>query len=107
MKNSILPESELKILGELFKKVDELLENHEKTSLTIDVVSKASDTERLHTVLYLDSLKDLVTSAKTLQTLLKVSEEEFIKAVTNDGETSMADVKKRFMLKNLIDLMAD
>ena len=105
MKNPMLPESELRILGELFEKVDKLVENHEKTSLTPSVVAKASDIEQIHIVMYMDLVKDLVLATRTIKDLLEISEEEFIKAMTDDGERSLEEVKKVMMMKMLADMI--
>ena len=105
MKNPMLPESELKILGELFKKVDELLENHEKTPLSPSKVASANEVEQIHIVMYMDRLKDLITATKTLKDLLEISEAEYIEAVTKDGKIPLADVKRAMMLKMLTDMI--
>jgi transcriptional antiterminator len=105
MKNPMLPESELKILGEIFQKVDELLENHEKTPLKMSMVEKASDAEQLHIVMYMDMLKEMVVDIKTLKDLLEVSEEDFIKSVTDNGKRTMREVKRVMMMKMITDMM--
>lgn len=105
MKNAMLPESELKILGEIFQKVDELLENHEKTPLSMGMIEKASDAEQLHIVMYMDMLKDMVVDIKTLKDLLEVSEEDFIKSVTDNGKRTMREVKRVMMMKMITDMI--
>lgn len=105
MKNPMLPESELKILGEIFQKVDELIENHEKTHLTMGMIEKASDAEQLHIVMYMDLLKDSITHIKTLKDLLEIGEEDFLKSVTDDGKRTVKEVKRMMMMNMLIDMM--
>lgn len=105
MKNAMLPESELKILGEIFEKITELVDNHEKSPLSMKALHESSEAEQLHIVMYMDILKDMITSAKSLQGLLEISEEEFIKAVTEDGKISMREVKRKMMMNMLIDMM--
>lgn len=105
MKNAMLPESEQKILGEIFQKVDELLENHEKTPLTMSMVEKASDAEQLHIIMYMDLLKEAITSIATLRDILEISEEDFIKTVTNDGKRTMKEVKRVMMMKMITDMI--
>lgn len=105
MKNPMLPESELKILGEIFEKVDELIKNHEKTHLTMGMIEKASDAEQLHIVMYMDLLKDSITHIKTLKDLLEIGEEEFLKAVTDEGKLTMREVKRKMMMGMILDMI--
>ena len=105
MKNQILPESELKILNEVFKKVDELVQNHSNTSLTPSMVMTASDLEQIHTFLYMDLVKDLVSAVSALKGILNASEEEFMKVITDDGKKSLESCKKIMMLNMLTEIM--
>ena len=41
MTNPMIPESEIKILEDIFKKVDELMENHKNHPLSPEMVMKA------------------------------------------------------------------
>lgn len=105
MKNKMLPESELRILGELFEKIDELVENHEKTPLTPSKVASASEIEQIHIIMYMDCLKDLITATKILKDLLEIGEEDFIEAITKDGKLSLAEVKRAMMMKMITDII--
>lgn len=105
MKNSMIPTSELKILGEIIQKADELVANREKTPLTMSSIERASEAEQVHIVMYMDLLKDALTSIKTLSGLLEVSEEEFIKVVTDDGKLTMKEVKRKMMMGMIIDMI--
>ena len=105
MKNKMLPESELRILEDVFKKIDELMENHEKTPLTPNKVASASEIEQIHIVMYMDCLKDLITATKVLKDLLDISEEEFIEAITKGGKLPLAEVKRAMMLKMITDMI--
>lgn len=105
MKNRMLPESELRILGELFEKVDKLVENHESTSLTPEKVANASDIEQIHIVMYMDLLKDLILATRTIKDLLEIGEEEFIEAMTDKGKRSLTEVKRVMMMKMITDMI--
>ena len=105
MKNPILPESELKILNEVFNKVDELVQNHSNTSIIPSMVMTASDLEQIHIILYMDLIKDLVSVVGALRGILEASEEDFLKIITEDGEKSLSSVKKIMMLKMFTEIM--
>lgn len=95
MKNSIIPESELKILGEIFEKIDELFENHKKTPLTFEMLEKASDLEHIHIMVYMDFVEDFLREASALKSLLETSEDEFYKNITKDDKLSLEEVKRQ------------
>lgn len=105
MKNAMLPESELKILGEIFQKVDELIENHQKSPLDVGALINSSELEQLHIMFYLDLLRDVVVNVKTLKDLLEISEEDLVKVVTEDGKVSLKEVKKMMMTKMITDMV--
>lgn len=105
MKNAMLPESELKILGEIFQKVDELTENHQKSPLDVGALTNSSELEQLHIMFYLDLLRDVVVNVKTLKDLLEISEEDLVKTVTEDGKVSLKEVKKMMMMKMITDMV--
>lgn len=106
MKNSLIPESELKILGEVFEKVDQLVKNHDKCfSLTPEMVTKASDTEQIHMLMYTDLVKDAIASIFALRDIFAMSEGEFIALITDNGKKSITEVKEILMKNMIVDLL--
>lgn len=107
MKNSIIPTSELVILGEIFLKIDELVENHMYTSISLEAIRKSTDAEQVHIAVYLDFMKDFLEDASALRSLLVTSEEDFIKGITDDGERSLSDAKREIMMSGLMKMLAE
>ena len=107
MKNSIIPTSELVILGEIFLKIDELVENHVKVSPNVDAIMKSSDAEQVHIAVYLDFMKDFLEDASALRSLLETSEEDFIKGITDDGKRSLSDAKREIMMSGLMKMLVE
>lgn len=107
MKNSIIPTSELVILGEIFVKIDELINKHVETPLNMDVLMKSSEVEQINIVVYMDFLKDFIEEASTLRSLLETSEEEFIDFMTDGGKRSLNEVKREIMLHGLFKMLAE
>lgn len=104
MQNKVLPENEVKVVKELIEKVKELREVHAKG--TPIVLSTTTQVERIQSVLYLRILKEFLTDASALESLMVSSEDEFIKEVTHNGEMSLDDVEKSLILSALSDMLS-
>lgn len=103
MKNPILPQVEVDKLNEVIQKIGELEEIHSKVRPNVLV---GNDLMKLHTVVFLDTLKDFFSSVTMLKGLLEISEKEFQDAITDGGKITVEDAKKMVMLKMITELVS-
>lgn len=105
MKNTIIPQGDITKAKAIVDSVNDYVSNHE---MEIPNIEDADDTvQRVHTLLYLDIMKDIINVVGILESFLSTTEEKFIEIVTDKGELSIEEVEKRLMAKMLIDLIAD
>ena len=105
MQNTVLPESEVTLVKEAISKVDEIIKNHE--NLEPNLEESNNQLIRIHTMLYLNMVKDFVSTANALKTLLECSEEEFTKKITKDGKMTVDEAEKNLMMNMLMDLITN
>ena len=105
MKNSLITEKEQKLVGEVIQKISELVEYHQTTHLTPQSIADSSDLEKIHIVIYLDTIADLVKASGCLNSLLGVSEEDFTATVTDDGKKTLKEAKNMVMMKLMTDMI--
>lgn len=84
MNNKIIPEAEIKMVESVLKQVDELQKLH--GILKPNMSNLDNRLERVHSILYLELLKDFVNSAKMLEAMLKISEESLMNIITDEGK---------------------
>ena len=108
MKNTIISKEELEALQEVFKSVDHLVEAHNNSICGLkSAVDKSTKVERLHILTYLDISKDLFKAVQSLKAVIKISEEDFIRAATQEGKRTLDEVIKVTMFKSLMDCLED
>lgn len=49
-------------------------------------------------------MADVVADISALANLIDLEEEEFIKVITSDGETSIDEIEKKIMVSMLLDI---
>lgn len=103
MQNTMINNKEREALEKVVNAVDEFIKAHEQT--TVEQVMKSSKVEKVHILLYMDLVKDLICSAKSVKSLIEESEEKFIETVTDGGQMTLDEVEKRLMTSILMDLV--
>ena len=103
MKNVSLPQSEVELVKECISTVNKIIENHDKVQPDLHEVG-ATSFNRVHTLMYLDFLRDFIESAKGLEHLLDLDSETLEKKLADDG-TTMEEFEKKLMTKMLMDLL--
>lgn len=103
MKNTMISNKETESVRKICGAVDEFLKSHEHIS--IEQVMRASQVEKIHMLLYMELVKDLVESSKAMLSLLEEDEYTFIKIITDDGKKSLDDVEKHLMAHMLLDMV--
>lgn len=83
MKNTMISKEELEALEGIFKSVDHFVEVHKNsTSEFRGSIKGSTKVEELHTIMYLDMVKNLIKCVTLLKAITIISEEEFIRAST-------------------------
>ena len=103
MKNTMISNKELEALQEIFKGVDHFFEAHEHIDL--ETVIRASEVEKVHSLLYMEMTKDFIEAIGALRSLVETDKEEFIKTVTDDGKLTLKEVRDKLMTNMLMDII--
>ena len=101
MKNPIIPEAEVTAVKKVIEAVEELKEIHKLHQPIFD--NGEDDLDRLHILVYLHFVKDLIESGLILKELIEVSREDFEKTATNNGEREVLEVLRNATLSELLD----
>ena len=104
MQNPILPKEDIEKIKEVIEKVNIYIDSHQKISPNISDVG--SRLNRVHTMLYLEIVKDLITNVKMLEQILECSPEEFEKIFTEDGET-LENVERMLMANMMLNILSN
>lgn len=105
MKNTAIPNNELEVVKNAIEAVNKIVEVHEKSVPNLEDIVK-DPVFRIHTLMYLDLLQELVTSAQTLEAILEMSREEFIENIESEG-TSIEEFEKKVMMKAVMDIISN
>lgn len=101
MKNPIIPEAEVTAVKKVIEAVEELKEIHKLHQPIFD--NGEDDLDRLHILVYLHFVKDLIESGLILKELIEVSREDFEKTATNNGEREVLEVLRNATISELLD----
>jgi len=107
MQNTMISNKEKEALEQIYKGVNKFIEIHNETALEemMRRTRTATKAEKVHILLYMDLVKDFIRDIGALRGLLEVSEEEFIKEVTEDGKMSLEEVEHKLMFSMLTDMI--
>ena len=103
MKNPLIKEKELECIKEACQKIEEAVKLHDVSDPRD--AEKLTQVERVHTLIYLDKIKDLVNSVRIINDLINLSEEELIPLMTDDGKMSLDELEKNLMAVMMLDMM--
>lgn len=99
MRNKIIPEAEIKMVESVFKQVDELQKLH--GTLKPNVSYLDNRLERVHSILYLELLKEFVHSAQMLQAILEMDEKSLMDIITDNGKMPFEVAEMRVLMTAL------
>lgn len=105
MKNPMINDKEREALGKIFEGVKEVLKVHDPNLISGIKFSEITEAEMVHMLLYSVMFKELVTHIESLKLIIEGSEEEFIKAVTNDGEITLKEAENNLFRNIMVDLL--
>lgn len=107
MKNTMISNKELEALQEIFKGVDHFCEAHNSEGLDslMTTTRRATQVEKVHTLLYMDLVKDFIRDIGALRSLLEEDESKFIEVVTDGGKITLDEVEGKLMTSMLMDIL--
>lgn len=105
MKNTVLPQSEVELVEKALKVVHEIIDNHKNVHPDFMKLGDNSFS-RVHTIMYLEFLKDFLSSAKALEEVMNLTEEELTKNLAKDGRT-LEEFEMNLMMKVMTDMLTD
>ena len=105
MKNTIIPQEDFTKAKAIIESVNSYVSTH---NMVVPNIEDADDVvQRVHSLLYMDIMKDIINVVGILESFLSTTEEKFLEIVTDKGELSIEEVEKRLMAKMLIDILSD
>ena len=99
MRNRIIPEAEIKAVESALKQVDTIVELH--GTLEPNMSDSDNRLDIIHGFMYLDLLKEFISSAKMLEAMLKISEESLTDIITDGGKIPLEVVEMQVSMKVL------
>lgn len=107
MKNTMISNKELEALQEIFKGVDHFCEAHNSEGLDslMTTTRRATQVEKVHILLYMDLMKDLIKDIGALRSILEEDESKFIEVVTDGGKITLDEVEVKLMTNMLMDIL--
>lgn len=105
MKNTIISEKEEMKVLEILVHMEELNQIHMNSVPDLEGAD-VSDVEKIHSLIYLDALGEFYKSASLLRSLVNVSEEEFVKGITDDGKRTIEEVLHITMMNAVADMLS-
>lgn len=98
MQNKMISQEEIALLREIDERVEKIKVLHQTLPNLEEV---GNQLKRVHTILYLNILKDLITLSHSIVTLVDSSEEEFEKDITQEGRT-LEEVERKLLIEFLL-----
>lgn len=107
MKNTMISNKEREALQGIFNAVGKFIEVNNEKSIEemLKCTHTATQVEKVHSLLYMSLVQDFLQDFGALKGLLEVSEEEFIRTVTENGKESLREVEHKLMFNLLTDLI--
>ena len=102
MKNPILPEQEVEAVKKLIEGMDDVKNAHENFRPNLN--APCDELERLHTLVYLEALGDVMRGLSALKTMLEGPRDEFEDIVTLHAKRDVHDVLLHKMATMMMDL---
>ena len=100
MRNKIIPINEIEAVKECLNEVNNIVKVH--SSVTPDM-DNASSLDRISTIIYLDIISDFLKKASVLRGFLEISEDEFLRLITEDGKLSLCEAETKVLMNGLIN----
>lgn len=97
----MISQEEITLVKEIIERVEKIIKFHETPPNISEVDTKLV---RIHSVMYVDFLGDLVKSVKGLKELIELSEPEFEEVITRGGKVPLDFLERNMMIKILREM---
>ena len=105
MFNTIVPKEEVESIQKVIDQFKEYTDKHEM--ITPNMMNMDNKLHVIHTIMYLETLRDIAKSVGIMKSLLEVSEEEFLSTITDDGKHTVEEVYRRMIIESVMSIVAD
>ena len=105
MFNTIVPKEEVESIQKVIDQFKKYTDKHEM--IAPNMKSMDNKLHVIHTIMYLETLRDIAKAVGIMESLLEVSEEEFLSTITDDGKLTVEEVYRRLILESLMSIAAD
>ena len=90
MFNTIVPKEEVESIQKVIDQFKEYTDKHKM--IAPNMKNMDNNLHVIHTIMYLNTLRDIANSVDTMKSLLEISEEEFSSTITDDGKLTVEEV---------------
>ena len=105
MFNTIIPKEEVESIQKVIDQFKEYTDKHEM--ITPDMKSMDNKLHMIHTITYLETLRDIAKAVGIMKSLLEIPEEEFLSTITNDGKHTVEEVYRRMIIESVMSIVED
>ena len=105
MFNTIVPKEEVESIQKVIDQFKEYTDKHEM--ITPNTMNMDNKLHVIHTIMYLETLRDIAKSLGIMQSLLEIPEEEFLSTIIDGGKHTVEEVYRQMVLKSVISMAAD
>lgn len=105
MFNTIVPKEDVESMQKVLDQFKEYVENHKMTLPNLsDLDNKV---HVIHSIMYLDAMKDITRGVSYMKNLLEIPEEDFVKVITDDGKHTVEEAYRRAVIESVMSMAAD
>ena len=105
MFNTIVPKEEVESIQKVIDQFKEYTNKHEM--IAPNMKSMDNKLHVIHTIMYLETLRDIAKSLCIMESLLEIPEEEFLSTITDDGKHTVEEVYRRLIFESAMSMAAD
>lgn len=105
MFNAIIPKEEVESIQKVIDQFKEYTNKHKMT--TPNMTNMDNKLHVIHTLMYLETLRDLSKSLCIMESLLEIPEEEFLSTITDDGKRTVEEVYQRMIIESVKSMTED
>lgn len=105
MFNTIVPKEEVESIQKVIDQFKEYTDKHER--IAPDMKSMDNKLYMIHTIMYLETLRDIAKAVGIMESLLEIPEEEFLSTITDGGKRTVEEVHRRMILESVMSMTAD
>ena len=105
MFNTIVPKEEVESIQKVIDQFKEYTDKH--GVIAPNMKSMDNKLHVIHTIMYLETLRDIAKSVGIMKSLLEIPEEEFLSTITDDGKHTVEEVYRRMIIESVMSIVAD